>query len=149
MPSKRFRQTVAEVPTEAPPPVVVDASVWVARYLIHDDFHARSAAWFRMQRRAGRVFVAPTLLLPELAGSVARVLNDTTLGLRAARSVRQLHHVQFVPLDAALAAQTFQIAAQLRLRGAHAVYAALARRLSLQLVSWDKEQIARAGAVEP
>ncbi|HEV8260717.1 MAG TPA: hypothetical protein VGQ19_08175 [Burkholderiales bacterium] len=41
------------------------------------------------------------------------------------------------------------IAAQYFLRGADAVYAALARQLGTPLVTWDKELLERAAAVVP
>lgn len=41
------------------------------------------------------------------------------------------------------------IAARQFLRGADAVYAALARRLGTPLVTWDKELLERAAAVVP
>jgi predicted nucleic acid-binding protein len=137
-------------PGPTPPlPVVVDASVWVARYVPTDAFHAASTSWLTAQVRARRTLISPALLLPELAGSVARVLNDTALGLRVARSTARLSRVRLVPVDAALAGSAYRLAATRRLRGADAVYAALAQRLGLRLVSWDGEQIALASAVTP
>ena len=130
-------------------PVVVDASVWVARYVPTDTFHAPSAAWVRRQLRARRLLIAPAILFPELAGSLARRLNDSAFSLRATRSVLRLRCTQLVPLDSDLSSEASQLAARLRLRGADSIYVALARRLGVQLVSWDSEQIARAGAVAP
>ena len=40
-----------------------------------------------------------------------------------------------------------EVAADLRLRGADAVYVAAARLLRVPLVTWDREQQQRAGAV--
>jgi len=131
------------------PPIVVDASVWVARYVPTDAFHVESAAWVRRQLRARRVLFIPAILAPELAGSLARILNDAAFGMRAARDVMRLRCVRLVPVDSELAEEALRTAASLRLRGADSVYAALARRLGVQLVSWDKEQLARAGAVPP
>ena len=131
------------------PPVVVDASVWVAYYLPADAFHVQSAVWVRRQVRAKRTLFIPALLPAELAGSVARISNNTSLGVRAARAVLRLSGVRLVSLDGDLAAEAALLAARLRLRGADSLYVALARKLGAQLVSWDSEQIARAGAVAP
>jgi len=131
------------------PPVVIDASVWVARFVPSDRFHVTSAAWLRAQIRGRRALVSPNVLLPELAGSVARVLNDMGLGLAAARSLTRLSVVRLVPLDASLARQAYTVAATARLKGADAVYVALAQQLGVPLISWTGEQVARAGAVTP
>ena len=141
--------TAPPVSTLHPMPAVVDASVWIARYVPTDVFHATSTRWLELQLRAGRTLVAPTLLLSEIAGSVARVTNDTALGLQVARSTMRLSHVRLVPLDSPLAIRALSLAATFRLRGADSVYAAVAQALGIPLISWDKEQIARAGAVSP
>jgi predicted nucleic acid-binding protein len=135
--------------SSTPLPIVVDASVWVARFVPPDRFHAASTAWLGAQLNARRTLVSPSLLLVEVAGSVSRVLNDTQLGLAAARTLTRLSVVHLVPLDSILANRAFRLAATARLRGADAIYAALSHHLGLQLVSWDGEQIARAGAITP
>jgi predicted nucleic acid-binding protein len=128
---------------------VVDASVWIARFVPSDAFHHVSRRWLSAQIQAGTTLIAPSLLLVELAGNVARILDDTAMGLRVANAVTRLAHVRLVPLDAALAQQAYMLAATSRLRGADAVYAAVARQLGVQLISWDKEHVTRAGAARP
>jgi predicted nucleic acid-binding protein len=148
-PGQRQSRVGAGSQRPTPGPVVVDASVWVARFIPSDAFHATSRAWLAAHIAAKRTLISPALLLPELAGSVARVLNDSSAGLRAARLVTRLSIVRLVPLDAALSRRAFEAAANDRLRGADAVYVALARQLRVPLVSWDKEQLSRAGAITP
>jgi predicted nucleic acid-binding protein len=52
-----------------------------------------------------------------------------------------------IDLDRDLIVAAADIAIDLRLRGANAVYVALARRLDLPLVTWDREQRERAGRI--
>jgi predicted nucleic acid-binding protein len=54
---------------------------------------------------------------------------------------------RIVPIDQALAEAAARHAADLFLRGADAVYVALAERLGVPLITWDNEQLARAAAV--
>ncbi|MGH2355182.1 MAG: hypothetical protein ACRDI2_15085 [Chloroflexota bacterium] len=52
--------------------VVVDASMWVSRFYRDDAYHHTCRAWFRLHQRTDYGLIAPTLLLPELAGPIAR-----------------------------------------------------------------------------
>jgi len=126
---------------------VVDASVWVSRLVPADANHAASRAWLEGESAQGGLLVAPTILLPEVAGALAR---RTGLASAARRAVTQLLRVpvlRLVTVDHLLAREAATLGARLRLRGADAVYVAVARRLRLPLVTWDKEQEARARTV--
>jgi len=111
--------------------------------------HPASRRWLAERDRAGEILVAPTLLIPEVAAAIARRSGRSTLGKRAVAALLRLPNLRIVDLDAELAEEAGQIAANRRLRGADAVYVALARRLEIALVSWDQEQVERArGLVE-
>jgi predicted nucleic acid-binding protein len=56
-------------------------------------------------------------------------------------------HVQLIPLDDALIDTAAELAADYALRGADAVYVAVARRHNCTLVSLDREQCERAAAI--
>lgn len=87
--------------------------------------------------------VSPTLLLVEIAASVARVFDDTERGKEVAAAVRNLPAETWIALDAPLAEQASAVAAELRLRGADAVYAAVARSAGSWLVTRDRQQLDR------
>jgi predicted nucleic acid-binding protein len=89
----------------------------------------------------------PTLLLPEIASAVARASTDSPGALQYARASAELPHLTFVSLTLALARQAAELAAGHGLRGADAVYLAVARRYGTTLVSRDDEQRARGSAV--
>ena len=128
---------------------VVDASVWVSRFLPPDVNHAVSRLWLYRHLRAGGRVIAPTLLLVETAGALARRTGDQAGAMTIASRLRRLPRVRWVALDGASRDDAARLAIQLGLRGADAVYVAVARRLGVPLVSWDSEQIARAAATAP
>lgn len=98
-----------------------------------------------LERLFGRPWpvLAPTLLLVEVAAAVARVFNDSGRGLAVARALRGLPGQVWVGLDEDLAQEAARLAAEYRLRGADAVYAAVARRYGAILVTLDRQQLER------
>lgn len=127
--------------------MVVDASVVVSRLVPHDTHHEASRQWLRGHVARGGVVVAPVLLLPEVAGAVARRTGRPQLARRAVEAVLRLPGLRLVPVDAVLARAGARLASQLRVRGADAVYIAAAAELGLALVTWDAEQRDRAARV--
>jgi predicted nucleic acid-binding protein len=119
---------------------VVDASVWVSRFLPADVHHDPSHCWLGEQVARGEPIAAPLLVLAEVAGAVARRTGLSELGAHAVSLMQHLPNARLVPVDAELAQLGARVAAQLRLRGADALYVALAHRLDIPLVTWDQEQ---------
>lgn len=124
---------------------VVDASVWVSRFLPNDGYHMLSLRWLEERGTAGEMLVAPTLLLVEVAGAVARRTGSSQVGGNAVQLMQHLPNSRLVPMNAQLVRLSIQRAAEGRLRGADALYVALAHRLSLPLVTWDRQQRAQDG----
>ena len=91
----------------------------------------------------------PTLLLPEVAAAVSRGREDEELARQFAATLSRLPHLVLVPLDTALAQQAAGVAAQYRLRGSDAVYAAVALRFGSTLVTLDREQRERVAEALP
>ena len=52
-----------------------------------------------------------------------------------------------MPLDDTLVWAAVEVAADLKLRTGDATYVAVAHQLNIPLVSWDKEQLQRAGSL--
>ena len=126
---------------------VVDASVWVSSLLSADVHHEPSSQWLQDLVDIGRPIVAPTVVLAEVAGAVARQTGLPRLGVRSASLLQGVPSARFVPVDAELGQLAAQTAAELRLRGVDAIYVALAKRLGIPLVTWDQEQRERGRAV--
>jgi predicted nucleic acid-binding protein len=127
--------------------MVVDASVWVSSLMPQDVHHQASRAWLDQYLSDGRIMVAPVLLLSEVAGAVARLKGDSQSGRQAFRDLLDVPRLRLVDHDAGFGRAAAELAADLRLRGADAIYVAAARLLHIPLVTWDREQQQRAGAV--
>ena len=125
----------------------VDASVFVNAFNPHEDGHTGSLAILAAIHQAGDPVIVPTLLLPEIASAVARASHDSAGALIYANATAALPHLTLIPLTAATAHQAAELAANHRLRGADAVYLAVARRYGTALVSRDEEQRTRGSAV--
>ena len=106
-----------------------------------------SRAWLTAHVGGGGLVIAPALLLPEVAGAVARRTGVPRLARRAVEAILQLPALRLVPVDDELARAAARLAGRLRLRGADAIYIAAAATLRLPLVTWDSEQRERAARI--
>jgi predicted nucleic acid-binding protein len=129
--------------------MVVDASVVVSRLVAHDMNHEASRRWLTRHVAGGGLVIAPTLLLPEVAGAVSRRTGEPRLARRAVGALLRVPGLRRITVDDVLARTAAALAGRLRVRGADAVYIAVAANLGLSLVTWDVEQRDRgAGVVE-
>ncbi len=127
--------------------VVVDASVWVSRLVTDDVFHIASRRWLTQHAKDGGQWVAPALMLAEVVGAISRRTSKPELANRALNHLLKLPGLRLVALDRRLGKAAALLAASAALRGADAVYAALAQHLSIPLVTWDEEIGQRASDV--
>ena len=126
---------------------VADASVWVASLVTVDAHYPASRRWFQVQVDRDEPIVAPSIALAEVAGAIARRTGDADEGREAASLMQRLPNIGLVPIDRSLAEFGAGLAADRGLRGADAMYVAVASRLGIPLVTWDDEQLMRGGAV--
>ncbi len=125
----------------------VDASVFLNAFNPREEGHVESHTLLaRMQEHATPI-ITPTLLLPEVAAAIGRGHGDADLARRFSATLSQLAHLVLVSVDETLAQQAADLAAQYRLRGADAVYVAVAVRFGSILVTRDKEQRERVNDV--
>lgn len=127
----------------------VDASVFVNAFNPHEEGHAESLQLLATIQERGDPVIVPTLLIAEMASAVARASDDSVGAIQYANATAALPHLTLVPLTPAMARQAAELAATHRLRGADAVYLAVARRYATTLVSRDDEQRTRGSAVVP
>jgi predicted nucleic acid-binding protein len=127
----------------------VDASVFLNAFNPHEPGHEISHSFLAKLRERAVPIVAPTLLLPEVAAAISRGRGDTDLAREFAAALIRLPHLVLFPLDVALARESAAVAAQHRLRGSDAVYAAVALRFGSTLVTLDEEQRRRMAGVLP
>jgi predicted nucleic acid-binding protein len=127
--------------------VVIDASVWVSRLVPVDVHHHASRQWLEAHAAAGDQFVCPTLVLAEIAGAVARRTRDARTANEAVAAIERIPTLRLLSLDPRLAQTAARLAADHALRGADAIYVAVASELSLPLVTFDDEQLTRARSI--
>jgi predicted nucleic acid-binding protein len=125
----------------------VDASVFVNAFVPTEADHEQSQRLLVLLQANSVPMVVPTLLLPEVAATIARSHGDALLAQRFVAALARLPNLILVPLDLPLARQAVQVAADHRLRGADAIYVAVALRFGCILVSLDREQLNRVPAV--
>ncbi len=124
--------------------LVVDTSVWVSVFWTRDEHHTLSRDWVERQTAASEVILLPNLFRAELAGSIRRRTGSHPLALRAVNQALALPGVRSVPLTEELGELAGEVAAALSLRGADAVYTALALQERATLITWDQEQRERS-----
>ena len=123
--------------------IVVDASIWVARLVSADVFYEPVKEWMYARLEDDDQFLAPSLLLAEIGGAISR-RTTSSLGLKAIEQVQSLPGLQLIEMEHALIRDAARLAAELGLRGADAIYIAVAARLDLPLITLDIDQKARA-----
>lgn len=128
---------------------VVDASIWVSLLAADDVNHAATLRWFERQIASGNPLAAPTLVLVEVAAAMTRRTGDPSTGVSAAMRLRRMPELVLIDLSIERAEHAASVAARLALRGADAVYVALAVSLGTALVSWDRQQRERSATVVP
>ena len=127
--------------------IVVDASVWVSALGRHDIHYRASRQWLDQYMAEGGLVIAPVILLAEVAGAIARLRSSPRHGRQAMSRLLEAPRLRLVPHDGGFAQTAARVAADLRLRGADAIYVTVALVLGIPLVTWDREQQQRAGAL--
>ena len=127
----------------------VDASVWVNAFDRREPGHDISRQVLDVLRDRALPVVVPTLLLVEIAGAISRTRNNPAQAQAFATALRNLPNITLVPLDEVLADQALTLAAQYSLRGADAVYAAVAAQSGCTLISLDNEHLTRLVGIVP
>jgi predicted nucleic acid-binding protein len=127
--------------------VVVDASVWVSWLITQDANHVASRLWMERYITIGGLLVAPALVLIEVAAAISKQTGQIGRAKEVAKNLSSVRAMRFVPLDSMLVWAAIDVAADLKLRAGDTTYVAVARQLNIPLVSWDKEQLWRAGSL--
>jgi predicted nucleic acid-binding protein len=126
---------------------VIDASVWVAFFLESDLHHSRARELVRsLLQNQNETVRIPNLALIEIAGTISRVTRSSILANKSVRILEALG-IEVHDLDEPLSKLSTELASQLAIKGADAVYVALARDLADSLVTFDKQQCERAAKI--
>lgn len=124
--------------------MIVDASVWVASFLPDEKHHQEATLFLRRLVESGIRVVLPTLALAEIGGAIARRSTDVHPASKIIAFMRTQSWVEFAPIDDILGNAATQTAILQRLRGADAVYVALAATRRQPLITLDREMLERA-----
>lgn len=124
-------------------PVTIDASVIVSAFTPSEPAHQASKAFMAEVRDQLLPIIVPVLVLPEISAAFARGQSKPELGMAFVRELQNFPNTTFIDVDETLANLAVEIAANHRLRGSDAVYAAVALRFGAELITLDKEQLER------
>ncbi len=127
--------------------VTVDSSVFVSAARPSEAGFHESTAFLAWARRARPRLFLPTLAMVETAAALSRTGSDAGLAQQYGFALGQLPNMVLVGLDEGLARQAAALAAQHKLRGADATYVATASLFAAELVTLDKEQLARGAKI--
>jgi predicted nucleic acid-binding protein len=122
--------------------LTIDASVFVSAARPSEKLYPLSYRF--LQKVKGTQIFCPTLVLAECAAAIARPTGDPALSRRLVSLIKHFPGMTFVPLDLSLAVHSTEIAIDNRLRGADAVYVAVAEDFDAGLISWDEEMLQRS-----
>ena len=128
-------------------PVTVDASVFVNALSPDENGSDESAEFISKLKQEDAVFIQPTLFIPEVVASIARKQDSTDIALEILHDFKKFPKLTLIGLDDDFADFASEIAANHRLRGSDAVYAAVALRFGTELVTLDREQLDRLPGV--
>lgn len=121
----------------------LDASVHVSALNPHEPESTASQALLRLLHQRQIPLFGPTLLPIEVGAAIGRRTDDAHRAMALATLVRNWPHQTLVPLDGAVAERAIELAASSRLRGADAVYAAVAQQHGSTLITLDLQQLER------
>jgi predicted nucleic acid-binding protein len=124
--------------------IVADASFWVAAFRAQDAHHDQSARLLRRMVTDDIQVSSPTLALVDVAGALARRTGSEPLAESAIRYLKGQSWLTLSPLSIAFSETAARIASTSSLRGADAVYVALARQESALLITLDDEMLKRS-----
>jgi predicted nucleic acid-binding protein len=124
-------------------PVTIDASVFVSTFTPTEPAHQASKTFMLNVREQSVPIIVPILVLPEISAALARGQGKPELGLSFVQELRNFPNTTFIDVNKNIADLAVDIAANNRLRGSDAVYAAVALRFGTELITLDSEQLDR------
>ena len=124
----------------------IDASVFVAACRPSESGCAMSRELLRLVRQAGVPLIEPAILPVETAAALARAGEAPAWATGYAESISALPYLTVVAVDERFARRAIGTATQHQLRGADALYMAVAAQYGAHLVTLDGEQLRRAPA---
>lgn len=129
-------------------PVTLDASIFVSAFSPSEEGSDKSWEYINSLKRNGTPIIVPALLLPEIVSVITQKQKQSAkFGVRLAEEIRNIPNLAIIPLDEFMAEQAVSIAATYNLRSTDAIYAAVSMRFGTDLITLDREQLARLGKI--
>ena len=129
--------------------LTVDANVFVSARVRTEINQFVSDQFLNQIVAAATVTRCPSLVLPETAAAVIRSTGRVSLANAALTQIVNFPYLTLLDLTVERARQASDVAITCRLRGADAVYAAVAQEFGTTLITWDQELLTRGVAAVP
>ena len=123
--------------------VTIDASVFVNAFSPTESGSDKSLQFISQLKEQSIPIILPVLVLPEIVSALSRKQGNSESALQLAKEIKLLPNITFITVDESIADLAVEIAANNRLRGSDAVYAAVALRFGAELITLDREQLDR------
>ena len=127
----------------------IDASVFVAAARDQEAQHLTSLEFLDQIQAQGTTVFCPALVLAECATAITRSTGDVALAQELITLIESLTDLNLISITLPLARRAARIAMNQQLRGADAIYVAVAEVSGAHLVTWDGEMLARGAGVVP
>jgi predicted nucleic acid-binding protein len=124
--------------------ITIDASVLVAAVDRADPARGASERFLLSVLSSGEPIHQPTLTLVEVTAAIARRSSDPAVAIDAGAALLAMPGLALHSLDLERAADAAAIAVRSRVRGADAIYIAVAAQHRTMLVTLDQEMRTRA-----
>ena len=123
----------------------LDASVLISAAKGNEPYSKQSKNFLDSVRNEGYKMLVPEILIPEVASGLVRATADAEFSFEFIRAIRSLPNFAFVPVDGRLADRAVTIILETKLRGADAIYVAVAFEYGIPLITLDEDQLAKGG----
>lgn len=120
--------------------IVVDTSVWIGATLPGDVHFAVTQPWMGQVELTQTRFAVPAHFLAEVSGVLARIGTNDSFVQAVIEHINSSERFEIYPISSGDGLFGAEIAWRARVRGADAIYIALANQLDVPLVSWDRQQ---------
>jgi predicted nucleic acid-binding protein len=120
--------------------IVLDTSVWLGAILPEDVHFAETQLWIHHIQLTRTRFAVPAHFPAEVSGVLARIGIDDRFVEEVIKQIDSIERFEIYPISAGHGLLAAEIAWKARVRGADAIYIALAHQLDVPLVSWDRQQ---------
>lgn len=129
--------------------VTIDASVWIASADPSDTRCAICNTLLDKLVVEGVFIHVPAFAAVEVACAIARKLRDGPLGVKVADFLLLQSAARSIPISDRLLNVAKSLGSDSFLRGADALYQAVAKITGSELISLDQDHLTRAGGVSP